>query len=454
MKLKRDHLIGISLFFLAAAIRLLIALPGLQNPELLMRPDSFSYLAPASAMLEHGIYGNGTVPTALRVPLYPLLLVPGLWADGGIPGAFCILINILISSTAVPVIWTACREYGLNEKYSLFGTSVYLLTPTPAALAPMFLSDGLFGTVASLELLFLLRWFLRGESRWLFAAALTGGIGVLTRPLNLLWILPCLFAAMFAGKISLRRRIRDCLLALCLFSAVVLPWVFRNHHNGFGWRIDAVSADSLKHNAAIVESRATGKPAESFRQAYETHFNAVFSKDPASFPTEDSKLTYQETYLSGIIKRNPLIYFRGFFHPVNYVPDLPSLMENLGLSTTGRGTWDVIINHGLIAGVRHYFGGNWFFPILFLPFCLLLLAAYFTGAFGFFLLLRKKNWLLPLLFLPLGLYYMTVTGPVAYPRFSLPVLPYLALISAVGLQFLAEWNTLQKQHNTVHERID
>ena len=246
MKLKRDFLIGLILYVSAVAVRLLIAIPGFSEPELLMRPDSVSYLAPVYAMLDHGIYGNGELPTALRVPLYPVLLLPGIWADGGAPGAFSIVWNILLSSLAVPVIWTACREFGLKEKSSLFGTLVYLLTPTPAALAPMFLSDALFGTAAAFELLFLLRWFQRGESRWLYAAALTGGLGVLIRPLNLLWILPCLFAAMFAGKVGLRRRIRDSLIALGIFLAVFTPWILRNHAAGFGWRIDAVSADSLQ----------------------------------------------------------------------------------------------------------------------------------------------------------------------------------------------------------------
>ena len=436
--MKRDHITAILLFGIAFLLRLITALPGFSDPELLMRPDSATYLAPAQALLEYGIYGHGTEPTALRVPLYPFLSVPFLWLDGGTAGVFCIFANLIFCSLAVPLIWLSCRELKLPEKYSICGTAVYLLTPTPVAFAPMFLSDGLFGTVAALEMFLLIRFLQRKESRWLYLAAIAGGMGVLVRPLNLLWIVPCLFAVSFQYQKKWRKCLRDCLIAAVLFCGVFTPWILRNYSHGFGWRIDTVSADSLKHNASVVESRLTGIPAEQFRKDYEKHFQAVFSAEPERFKTKSSRLDYRETYLSDILKRHPLTYLRGFFHPVNYVPDVPTLLENLGLSKGNKGTWDVIVNHGLFAGIRYYFDGKYLLPLLLLPFCLVLAAGYLLAIFGFFTMLRKKNWYLPLLFLPLGFYYMTVTGPVAYPRFSLPLLPYLSLLTAIGLQFLRE----------------
>ena len=320
----------------------------------------------------------------------------------------------------------------------IFSIPIYLLTPTPLALAPMFLSDGIFGSVAALELYFLVLLFQRQQTRWLYFAAVAGGFGVLTRPLNLLWIFPCLFAAFFLLRIQWKERLKVCGIAFLLFCAVFSPWILRNHAQGFGWRIDAVSADSLRHNASVVESRITGKPAQQFREQYDAHFQKIFESDPERFSGENAKLTYQEKYLSAILKAHPWVYLGGFFHPVNYVPDVPSFLENLGLSRSGRGTWDVIVNYGLFAGVRHYFEGKYWLPAIVFPLCLILLAGYLLAIYGFFSLLLKKKYFLPLLFLPLGVYYMAVTGPVAYPRFSLPVLPCLTLLAAIGLQLLLE----------------
>jgi hypothetical protein len=124
------------------------------------------------------------------------------------------------------------------------------------------------------------------------------------------------------------------------------------------------------------------------------------------------------------------------------------------LSRSGKGTWDVIINHGIFAGISHYFDGKYWLPLLFLPLCLLLFAAWISGIYGMFDLLRKKNWILPLLFLPFGLYYMTVTGPVAYPRFFLPVMPYLCILSAAGISSFAEWKNRRERKSSLNERID
>ena len=446
--MKREYKIALILFGCAVLFRLLFAIPGMQNPELLMRPDSATYLAPAQALLEYGHYGHGSFPTALRVPLYTVLLAPWLWLDGGSAGFFCILINLLLSSAAVPLIWLSCRELGIPEKYSLAGTAIYLLTPTPVALAPMFLSDGLFGTVAALEMFFLIRFLQRKESLWLYLAAVTGGLGVLVRPLNLLWIVPCLLAVSFQYRKSWRKFLKDGIIATLLFSAVFAPWLLRNHIRGFGWRIDTVSADSLKHNAAIVESRLTGRPAQYFRDAYEVHFKAHFAANPKLFRTEAEELTYREQYLTAILKKHPGIYLKGFFHPVNFIPDVPSLLENLGLSKGNKGTLDVIVNYGIFAGLKHYFNGQYWLLILLFPLCLLLAAGYFLAVYGFFSMLRKKNWFLPLLFLPLGFYYAVVTGPVAYPRFSLPILPYLSLLTAIGLQMLREHRKNRETNNT------
>lgn len=431
--MKRDQLIASVLFCAAIVLRLALAVPGCSEPELLMRPDSATYLAPAYSLLNDGIYGSGGTFTALRVPLYPFLLTPWLWLDGGIAGCFSILANILFSSAAVPILYFACREWGLPEKYSLIGTMIYLITPTPLAIAPMFLSDGLFGTFAAGELYFLVKLARKREPRQLYFAALTGGFAVLVRPLNLLWILPCLFAAFFLLQGKWFYKLRVCGIAAVLFALIFTPWILRNHARGFGWRIDTVSADSLKHNAAVVESRVTGKPAQGFRDQYENHFRTLFAKDPEHFSTEESRLSYQEKYLGVILKKYPLEYLKGFFHPVNYVPDVPSFLENLGLSRSGQGTWDVIINHGIFAGIRHYFGGKYHYLAILFPLCLVLAAGYLAAASGFFILLWKKKWILPLLFLPLGFYYMVVTGPVAYPRFSLPLLPYLSLLAGAGL---------------------
>ncbi len=422
------------LFSAALAVRLVYAVPGFENPERLMRPDSASYLAPAESMAHGAGYcGTDGKPTALRVPLYPLALAAGMKVSNGF--GILIALNVILASLAVPLVFLAAREFGLGKGLSALAASLYAISPTALAVSPMFLSDGMFASFTALEAFLLTGFVRRRKSFWLFLAVLAGGAAVLVRPLNLLWIAPLIFVSFFV-KTSENTAVRFVLCpltAVLLFALVFAPWIIRNHNIGAGWRIDAVSADSLKHNASIVESRITKLPAAEFRQMYEKHFAETFALHPERWQTEDSKLDYEEKYLTGILKQHPFTYLTSFFRPVNFVPDIPSFLENLGLASGERGTADVIVSHGLLEGIRHYFGGNYWPLLLAGPFALVLLATYLGAAWT--LLFRQPRELMTwLLFLTLCIYYYTVTGAVAYPRFSLPGLPFLCVLAAAALE--------------------
>ncbi len=430
MKHRKIRRYAIGLFLLALLIRLAAAVPGLENPELLMRPDSTTYLTPAEHLLQTCSYRNEAGPTALRVPGYPTLLAVGKFFSGnGTIGG--IVVSTIFASLAIPAIFLAALVFTNRIRRSLFAALLYLFSPTAIAFAPMLLSDAAFATIVSIQLLFFLRYFKRRKTTDLVLCVLTAGIGALTRPLNLFWIFPCLFVLFFLPGISFRTGIRRAFLALILFSGIIFPWILRNHAIGSGWRIDAVSADSLKHNAAVVESRVSGRPAEEFRQEYVRFFEREFQSRPEKYRSEDAKLGFQERYLAEKIRQHPSVYFSMFLNPVLFLPDLPTLFENLNLSKGGKGTWDVIVTHGLFAGVRHYFGGNWLLPFLAFPLAAVLFITYACALWTLFRAIRKRDHRILLMFLLFCAYYLIVTGPVAYPRFQLPALPFLCVLASV-----------------------
>ena len=128
--------------------------------------------------------------------------------------------------------------------------------------------------------------------------------------------------------------------------------------------------------------------------------------------------------------KHPGTYLRLFFNPSKLVPDVPTFLENLKLTRGGRGTWDVIIKDGLLAGIRHYFDGRLWLPFLLTPLILLLLATYAGAACELGFAIFEKKWMTPLLFLLFSVYYLAVVGPGGYPRFQLPALPFLCLLCA------------------------
>ena len=419
------------LFSAALLLFLLYAVPGLLNPELLMRIDSATYLGPAYSILQDFTYKSSpdaALPTGLRVPLYPLYLAISLLI-GGKSLVFCIVMNCLISALAVPLLYFAGLEFSKSEPKAVAAALLLMLSPTEIAFAPMFLSEGMFVTWVVLEILFMVRYINGTKKSDLLLAAAAGGLAALTRPLNVLWILPCLFVTFFIRGIPFGGKCLRALLGLAVFAVIVMPWVVRNKSIGSGWRIDEVAADSLRHNASVVESRVNDLPANFYREKYAMHFENQF-RDKQKYPDRDSQLSYEEHYLTGIILNHKIVYFSMFFNPSKLVPDVPTFLENLRLTTGGKGTWDVIVKDGLWAGTRHYFEGKLYLPFLILPLMLILLATY-LGAFGALICaVREKDYMLLLLFCLFSVYYLMVVGPGGYPRFQLPALPFLCLMAS------------------------
>ena len=135
-----------------------------------------------------------------------------------------------------------------------------------------------------------------------------------------------------------------------------------------------------------------------------------------------------------MIQNHPFRYFLLHVRPVVLLPDAASFLENLGLTQTGKGTWDVINRHGIPAGVRHYFHDNYLLPLLLLPLFLVSLILYLLAAWNLLDSLLKKRWMMLLLFLLLSEYYLFMTGPVAMPRYQLAALPYFCVMAAYSIE--------------------
>ena len=177
MQLNRKYAIPLILFAGAFLLFVLYALRGLAEPSLLMRIDSATYLAPARSLLSDFTYSSASgVPTALRVPLYPLLLAVAL-AVSGKSLLFCILMNCAVSALAVPVLYQAVLEFTEKRRTALIAALLLMFSPTEIAFAPMFLSEGMFVTLVSLELLFFLRFVRTRKNGQLRLSAAAGAAG-------------------------------------------------------------------------------------------------------------------------------------------------------------------------------------------------------------------------------------------------------------------------------------
>ncbi len=428
-----------TVFILALILRLAFALPGLmldQPQERFSRPDTASYIQPALSLVEYGEYrGEDGTPTAHRPPGFPMLLAVLQFFGGQ---TFVCIVLILIGTSAVLPVYWSCERFA-SPAAAAWAAALYALNPTSIAHAPMLLSDTLFAALTAWCMYFLLKTMpskadLQENTEKIPFTAFAVFFAVCAayvRPVNLFWIFPAAVLIYFlCSGFSRGKRLLISGGAVLAFVLCLLPWMARNHSIGAGWRFDVSSAVTMRHNAAALESRITGIAEEDVRRKRDNELLDSLPDDPSYATVLDCTEKKNAAY----ILQHPAEYAAMCIRPYAMIPDIPALMENLGITQSGRGTFDVLNREGIWAAVKHYFNGHMGALAAAVPLMIAALVLYLAALSGIFILCKQKNWILLMFFAVFAVYYLLMVGPVAMPRYHLPALPVLCLLAAIAFQ--------------------
>lgn len=420
------------LFFAALILRFVFAFDGLFNDETasrFSRPDTESYLTPAQSLVTTGDYrGVDGELTAHRTPGFPMFLA--VLSIFGEEMFFSILL-IITGCIAVFPIYGMCRKFA-PPLPSFLAAGLFVLNPTAIGNAPLLLSDTLFMVFTAFTLRFMVEFLFeeKHDPAMLVFAVIFAGLGTLIRPLNLLWFIPCIVVIWFVrdGR-NKQQKLIFSLAATALFFAFILPWVIRNHAIGAGWRLDSSSAITMTFNAATLESSLTGQSIDEIRTRYTQE---LYDEIDPEDDSQDARLTRTEKKMTAIIMEHPFRYAMLSLRPWALLPDVPTLLENLNVTQTGQGTFDVLNREGILAAVKHYFKGREAALLFTLPLILASLILYGAVLYGLWIIIRRKDWLMMILFAGFGLSYLLITGPVTMPRYVLPALPVFCIFAAIA----------------------
>ena len=157
--------------------------------------------------------------------------------------------------------------------------------------------------------------------------------------------------------------------------------------------------------------------------------------DKTRYPDAASRTEYRLNKFKELIRQHPFIWLRQHFRVHVLLPDAPALCENMGMTSSGRGTLDVMQKQGVLAAINHYFNGRWTIPLLLLPLLLpagLLIPGVVTEII---VLCRniRRNYPLLLVLLACAEYYFFLPGPITVPRYQIPALPILCILGGSGI---------------------
>ncbi len=210
---------------LAAHLTLLRAAGNSQESSLSGGSDAPAYILLANQISQGKGMTYAGQPTALRAPLYPLILgVMDLVFDSNSLLIMRIIQFVIAILTAWVCAQTAMELWGKDAKWASFGLAIFM--PTLLFFTPQILTETFTAFLVSLFLYFLVRADQENSSTSLVGMGVSAGLLMLLR-FNALFVPLVAAAALLRMPINLGT-IRRALLPVAIAAVLVSPWIVRN----------------------------------------------------------------------------------------------------------------------------------------------------------------------------------------------------------------------------------
>jgi hypothetical protein len=189
----------------------------LEDPDL--------YLPLARSLADgHGLtFGAG--PTAYRPPLYPLLLVAGIWLEGPEPRAWALGLNVVLGGLTVALAGLAAWRWNYPRRAILAAMILVAFDPVLVSQGRAVMTETLAAGLVAGTLAAIGR---TAPPRWAFLAGLVGGLGALCRPSLLPGVALMGLLVAVGAPGTLRPRMGKATVMAAGVGLVLLPWGVRN----------------------------------------------------------------------------------------------------------------------------------------------------------------------------------------------------------------------------------
>jgi len=395
--------------------------------------DSVEYHQLALNLLQHGEFSRSLQapfePEMIRTPAYPLLLA-GLYGIFGIQPAIIVFVQIALSAMTI-VIGFRIATVLFHERAGLLTALLLAADPVSAYYSQVLLTETVFTATISLCLLLFLH-ALAEPSRWRWSV----GVGIClalstyTRPTSYYFgfMLPFIFFLMARPAIGWRRAAIPALALFSLYGILIGAWQLHNYRQTGSMEFSQTKNQYLfiAKAAAIIAARDNLSLEDAQQRLAAEHVQSI----PPDLRTSTQARFFesQGKYAVAIIMEHPGLFlwtsFRGILASLFGPSNLSHLfgLDNVKLRSA--------LFRGDFSGFSHsqwtMAFSSWMYGIAFLIILYLGVVLLFVRGGGY------SQGMALLIFTVL--YVLAVSsGPEAYSRFRLPIMPALSVMAAVGL---------------------
>jgi Dolichyl-phosphate-mannose-protein mannosyltransferase len=403
--------------------------------------DAFGYWALGAALAKPETFWPTLSSMTDRMPLYPLLLAGVQHAVGDAPRAVALIQAVIDAGTCALI---AALGALISPLAGLIAGVLAALSATLIVFSTQILTDSLFLFFFTLMLLAGARFLLRPTTGLAVWAGLSGGLALATRPavaLLLAAAVPLVFVIALVRRGSVTAALAAALLFAIAAAAPNAPVLMRN-----AIRYDSLSVTSQTGDylalwiVPLVTERVDGTPYQTTFERMEARYRHEASAEPNPFRRSAiaSGLAWEE-----MARLPPAAYAKAWLEGMVVNLAAPALLADPRVRALPKPSFYNTPGASLWQKARAYiFDDPGRYQLLLVLGLIAMLPFLALEAIGFVMLARMMPWAAVFAGGVLA-YFLLLNGPVATPKYRLPMEPVLIVLAAIPLAWVAERWTLK-----------
>jgi 4-amino-4-deoxy-L-arabinose transferase-like glycosyltransferase len=405
--------------------------------------DSGGYERRAVNLLEHGVFAGQAqppfTPDLERTPVYPALIagVYGVFGDRPIA---VIALHALLGAATAGLVFLLARELGLSDRVALIGALLAAVDPVSVMTANRLLTETLFTTLLVAGVwLFVMGWR-REQLHWVALASLAFGAAALTRPIAQFLPLALVPLLVFALRPRWRQATIAAIVLVGISGALMASWALRNERVAGVFTLSTIGDTNLiYYRARAVMAAAEGISQE---DAWE-QLEARVAAEAGSGASQSEIIAVQRRQALEIFREHPGLTASMLVKGAARIVADPGYTITCTLLDRQNTSFDcfpgkaTMNDPGVVDKALGKVSDMSVVQQFVLFAAILMLGVLYGGALlGSVRLVRERRWLVLALLLLVIVYFVGLSaGAEANSRFRVPIVPFLAILAAVGIDW-------------------
>ena len=384
-----------------------------------------------------------------RTPGYPVI-VAAIYGIFGVHPWIVLLIQVFVSTFTL-ILFYKIAKYYFNERAALWSTLLFA-TSAIYILHTDLLYTETFYIVFHLVAIYTFYKFLKEDKlKYIVICGLVTGIAVLIRPSQQFYPFAFILLSVLYYKFNLKKIAKLSVALLIPCYLVLFPWMLRNYKLDNHWQISTVAKfNMLFYNCALTEAKHSGTP---YLEVVKNQIKEIKANEKPNFALPDSfeniwiNVTFEKAdlygkYASKYIAEHPKNFFTD--HVVGMVKThfnigIQNIIMRLHIPTKYRLNDDQRYASGIFSIAKTFMQKKSLIEIVIAALIgLHLILIYIFAVIGSIRLIKEKQYLLLLFFAGSILYFLLLSGILAYSRFRIPFEVFYILLAGYGIDGLLQ----------------